>query len=881
MDNVVRSSKEALRAHLPFYDDNVLRLPSFFGASLRTIHLPTYCQDKTKKERQAILALIACVRLHHYGLLTDRLLPLSRNDIRDRIYAASVKNHLLSPIQRAEPLAIRKEFDGTATVFQYNVILEGSAIEQARKSLNVGERQIALVTLRPLGGLPVYNHKHPEFGLVSCRLGTVRTSKFTGDAVATLSDFFAVLMNARWKRRTKDSCFQSAASDGQSLTSNFYCVGCVRQSGEMDWEFMKMILRESRRDADERLSVVQSLSETEMLPVPRLWSPIYREHSVYVTYGPADLRCDSDFPADTKHTNIKTYQDYFMNVWKLPVPEDAPLFRCQRLWKLPSTYFPIAANDTGTQNMNTHENNSDGFPHLGFVLLPKCLCAETSLISNAWLSFELIVLPQFLYHFERHLTGKAFTDFCVERFPALGRSLTSAQPEDVVGLLSAKSCSDQCSYERLEWLGDAVLKLVQTDAIMKSKSLRDWVANLHEGDLDSIRSVMCSNAYLHSMCKSTGCDQFIRTERLERGIWTPTSLELYSQSAGTITSDSQPANKVCADVIEAILGFVYLDGGYSLARKVADELQITLSWSNDSQENGRYEQDYSYLDNCLAAKAKSFTGYGSFRNPWLLEEAFTHPTALNTRTSSYQRLEWIGDAVLSVAVRHWIFDSYPKAEVGEMVLMEAPLVTNETLAFLSLRSDLHSHLQHRDRTLPGRILFYHSAVRELGKGLWSTSEFPKPMADIVESLLGAIYVDAGFEAGQKATLRVLSPILALYKESGSPSISHLKRSLLEFGGDLFTLTVLTESEFFQSHGSFDVWHGSRLGPVDRDGEDQVALVCCLGFNLLAVVDISASSAINRASALTLGVLDGSPALTQRFIAARSQTMSGIKRKATV
>jgi hypothetical protein len=168
-------------------------------------------------------------------------------------------------------------------------------------------------------------------------------------------------------------------------------------------------------------------------------------------------------------------------------------------------------------------------------------------------------------------------------------------------------------------------------------------------------------------------------------------------------------------------------------------------------------------------------------------------------------------------------------------------------------------------------------VNELGKGLWSTGEFPKPMADLVESLLGAIHVDTGFEAGQRAVLHVLSPILAFYKESGSPRISHPKRSLLEFGGDMFTLTTLTESEYFKRHQGCEVWRGLRLVPADRDGQDKVALVRCLDFNLVAVADVSASSASSRASALVLQILESSPALSEQFVTARSRLLRGAER----
>jgi endoribonuclease Dicer len=203
----------------------------------------------------------------------------------------------------------------------------------------------------------------------------------------------------------------------------------------------------------------------------------------------------------------------------------------------------------------------------------------------------------------------------------------------------------------------------------------------------------------------------------------------------------RPPDKVCADVIEAVLGFVYLSGGYGLSLDVAKELQLTIPWDENAME---IEQGPS-PQTTLSLKVKDFTGYENFRSPRLLQEAFNHPTAPSPGSSSYQRLEWVGDAVLSLAAREWIFRQYPEVEVGKMVLMETPLVANASLAFLSHKNGLHGFLNHRDPTLPSRIESYDVALRELGKGLWST-EPPKTIADIVESLLGAIHFDGGFDA---------------------------------------------------------------------------------------------------------------------------------------
>ena len=97
-----------------------------------------------------------------------------------------------------------------------------------------------------------------------------------------------------------------------------------------------------------------------------------------------------------------------------------------------------------------------------------------------------------------------------------------------------------------------------------------------------------------------------------------------------------------------------------------------------------------------------------------------HPSANHPSVPSYQRLEWVGDAVLCLAVRAWILENFPELTLGDMVVYEAALVSNETLAFLSVKYGLQHNLNHRDQSLPSRIESYSWRVREPGNGLWGT-----------------------------------------------------------------------------------------------------------------------------------------------------------------
>jgi hypothetical protein len=170
---------------------------------------------------------------------------------------------------------------------------------------------------------------------------------------------------------------------------------------------------------------------------------------------------------------------------------------------------------------------------------------------------------------------------------------------------------------------------------------------------------------------------------------------------------------------------------------------------------------------------------------------------VSSREKAYLGGVYPSNALLCLAARHWIFRQFEGEEVGRMVLMETSLVCNETLAYLALQSGLHKHLIHRDPTLPGRIEMYAWAVNEQDRGLWGTDP-PKAIADVVESVLGAVHESGGFESGQRAALHVIEPVARLLLSSGDGQeavISHPKRSLLEIGGTLVSLVSQDEAGF--------------------------------------------------------------------------------------
>lgn len=131
-----------------------------------------------------------------------------------------------------------------------------------------------------------------------------------------------------------------------------------------------------------------------------------------------------------------------------------------------------------------------------------------------------------------------------------------------------------------------------------------------------------------------------------------------------------------------------------------------------------------------------------------LEEALTHPSFANEqkgRRVDNQRLEFLGDAVLGLLVGELLMERLPAAKEGELSLLRSLLVNTEALAAWARAVDLGPALR-------------------LGRGADAAGERDRDnvLADAVEALVGAVYLDRGMTAARElAGVIVAEPLLRL------------------------------------------------------------------------------------------------------------------------
>lgn len=137
----------------------------------------------------------------------------------------------------------------------------------------------------------------------------------------------------------------------------------------------------------------------------------------------------------------------------------------------------------------------------------------------------------------------------------------------------------------------------------------------------------------------------------------------------------------------------------------------------------------------LIAKVEEKIGY-HFTNSALLISALTHPSYMNERKINkwehYQRLEYLGDAVLELTMSEYLYFEYPTLSEGELSKMRASMVCEPALAFCA------NNLELGDFILLGK-----------GEDASGGRRRDSILSDVFEAIIGAIYLDGGFEAAKK------------------------------------------------------------------------------------------------------------------------------------
>lgn len=206
-----------------------------------------------------------------------------------------------------------------------------------------------------------------------------------------------------------------------------------------------------------------------------------------------------------------------------------------------------------------------------------------------------------------------------------------------------------------------------------------------------------------------------------------------------------------------------------------------------------------------------------FRNPDLLRQALTHRSFLNENrqwpTGNNERLEFLGDAVLELVVTDFLFASFPKLQEGALTAARSKLVSGDAL------SEIAEHLGLHEYVYMSRGQRYETKVVRVRERI---------LACAFEAVVGALYLDQGYEAVDSFVKQVLLPSLSKVMARSADSKSLLQEKAQSSVGTTPTYQILEATgPDHDKHFVIGVFFGSTLvakghGPSKKSAEEKAA-----------------------------------------------------------
>jgi ribonuclease-3 len=231
------------------------------------------------------------------------------------------------------------------------------------------------------------------------------------------------------------------------------------------------------------------------------------------------------------------------------------------------------------------------------------------------------------------------------------------------------------------------------------------------------------------------------------------------------------------------------------------------------------------MDEIVCQQIEQIIGY-KFSNRALLAEAFTHASSVEMRAKSNERLEFLGDSVLSLVICRNIFDRSPGYLEGDLTKMKSMLVSRGTCARIARELGIHNLLK-------------------VGKGMAGSHSLGFSLAaGLLEAVIAAIYIDGGFDAAKNFILGRFGPLIE--KADVVQVQGNFKSLLQQHSQQHFNITPVYEvldekgpdhNKCFEVQAVIDDRHfPSAWGTNKKEAEQKAALNALI--NLGAIKDFS-------------------------------------------
>ncbi|KAJ6856646.1 hypothetical protein NC651_038337 [Populus alba x Populus x berolinensis] len=360
----------------------------------------------------------------------------------------------------------------------------------------------------------------------------------------------------------------------------------------------------------------------------------------------------------------------------------------------------------------------------------------------------------------------------------------------ILEAITTLRCCESFSMERLELLGDSVLKYaVSCHLFLK-------YPNKHEGQLSSWRSGAVCNSTLHKLgtdCKvqvsETKCSAFLTCQGYildspfdprrwtapgQKSVRTPVPckcgvdtlevpLDRKFQTESAIVKVGKPCDsghrwmgsKTISDCVESVIGAYYVSGGLIAAIHVMKwfgiNAELDPSLISEAITSASLRSYIPKEDEIKSLESKlGVTLYFLQLFAIILTGLVFDIFLLDFR----QRLEFLGDSVLDLLITWHLYQSHTDVDPGELTDLRSASVNNDNFAQVAVKQNLYAHLLHCSTLLQSQIREYVNSFHESDQG----TKAPKALGDLIESIAGALLIDTKFNLD--GVWRIFKPLLS-------------------------------------------------------------------------------------------------------------------------
>ncbi|KAL3680222.1 hypothetical protein R1sor_023178 [Riccia sorocarpa] len=778
----------------------------------------------TKKFAKEVAALECCKRLHEAGALTDYLLPAEPE--QSSLDASSDPTKTTDFSMELHPTLIPKALGGNwaaassevpLRAYSFHITAEPRDREYAHYALFLEEVLADCVTSLAT-----------ELYLKKGRLAKVQLVPsghviFSGnqlkDAQLFQERILSIMLDDKkmQKMPKKLSSPTQAYWDPRRLYLMLPVVPDTSSSLKVDWASIHDVLSEIPSNVPASFPVNGVEKHLEVKPEGWDYRAPPRSCGVFQTAdGPAPVEKVVNSLVETEYNgrlycvvdvlwdmngsspfdgNFATYTDFFKKRYGLDLEyRKQPLLWAKPLKGVHNLIVKRPDNEPGPSEETLVELPPEVCKlEETLVELPPEVCKMRVLGFTTESANTLSLLPSVMHRLEYLLIAVELQKVLLDAFTEASKVSLMR----VFQALTTAACNESLDLERLEHIGDSFLKFAV------SKRLFLVHVQEQEGQLTKMRSEMISNAFLHRLGVAKEIPLYIHDENSQPREWAMPGrpfrfpCDLSSSAAIHAFSDVTDMSKVnqikcseghrwlqrktVADVVEALIGAHLVEGGPDAAlafmRWMGVEVEFDPELIARASTRGAGDTPPSQCNNL--SKLEGILGY-TFTNKYLLFEALTHASYPSPSGTSYERLEFLGDAVLDFLITRHIYECFPDLPPGHLSDLRTATNNNEAYARVAVRNNFQSYVLHDSPFLEERLRKFVSLMDAISQGRepfygWDWKQFPEAhveyvnfrfvrymyrnmvLGDLVESLAAAVFVDTGFDL--ESVWQVFEPIL--------------------------------------------------------------------------------------------------------------------------